>query len=192
MKKSSISFTLLSLLCVMLTSCVSLGKTYESEYLPEYLIRAKSDNGFVSAYQAYFAIDGNSVTEISKSKYEALVLGENSKYEAVSVKTYSFDIIAVDNAPSEWKYTQNEYETERYDVQTLVRDLEEMKVPYTGSLYVFITVFNGYRIVAVTNLDGNIVLDESYAVFRNGWQLHLPKDIRLSQLRDFMRITAYE
>ena len=192
MKKSSISFTLLSLLCVMLTSCVSLGKTYESEYLPEYLIRAKSDNGFVSAYQAYFAIDGNSVTEISKSKYEALALGENSKYEAVSVKTYSFDIIAVDNAPSEWKYTQNEYETERYDVQTLVRDLEEMKVPYTGSLYVFITVFNGYRIVAVTNLDGNIVLDESYAVFRNGWQLHLPKDIRLSQLRDFMRITAYE
>lgn len=192
MKKSSISFTLLSLLCVMLTSCVSLGKTYESEYLPEYLIRAKSDNGFVSAYQAYFAIDGNSVTEISKSKYEALTLGENSKYEAVSVKTYSFDIIAVDNAPSEWKYTQNEYETERYDVQTLVRDLEEMKVPYTGSLYVFITVFNGYRIVAVTNLDGNIVLDESYAVFRNGWQLHLPKDIRLSQLRDFMRITAYE
>ena len=192
MKKSSISFTLLSLLCVMLTSCVSLGKPYESEYLPEYLIRAKSDNGFVSAYQAYFAIDGNSVTEISKSKYEALTLGENSKYEAVSVKTYSFDIIAVDNAPSEWKYTQNEYETERYDVQTLVRDLEEMKVPYTGSLYVFITVFNGYRIVAVTNLDGNIVLDESYAVFRNGWQLHLPKDIRLSQLRDFMRITAYE
>ena len=192
MKKNSVFFTLLCLVCGMLMSCVSLGKIGESEQLPEYLIRAKSDNGFVTAYQAYFAIDGNSVTEIPKHKYENLTLGKDSKYEAISVKTYSFDIIAVGNAPSEWKYKQSEYESKCYDVQTLVRDLEQMNVPYTGSLYVFITVFNGYRIVAVTNLDGNIVLDESYAVFRNGWQLQLPKDIRLSQLRDFMRISTYE
>ena len=43
---------------------------------PEYLILCARDNGFGAAYRGYFAIDGDTVTELSKHRYEKLVYSD--------------------------------------------------------------------------------------------------------------------
>ena len=102
MRKSIYNLCLLCIVCMAFTSCVSIE--------PDYLIKAKSDNGFITAYQAHFAIEGNSITEISAHQYEDLTLGADSNYRMISPETYSFDINAAGSNPAEWKYVQNEYE----------------------------------------------------------------------------------
>lgn len=187
MKKAAV-FCLLCIACaacLSLLSCVSVGVNFEPAHSPQYLIRAKSDNGFVIAYQAHFAVDGDSVSEISTREYEKLTLGDSSEYKEIRAKTYAFDIKAAGNSPSGWQYVQNEYDDEVYDVQLLAKELSQMNLPYSGSLYVLITIFDEYKIIQVSNLDGNVVLDESYAMFRNGRQLLLPKDASLCSLWRF-------
>ena len=186
--KKTVFCCLICVICFALVACVSVEQSYESEHLPEYLIKAKSDNGFVTAYQAYFAVDGDSVSEISAREYERLTLGDSSKYQIISEKTYSFDIIANGGALSEWQYEQNKYDSEIYSLPLLIKDLSQMNLPYTGKLYVLIKQFDDYRIISVANLDGCTLLDESYAVFRNNRQLPLPKNIRLDNLWRFYKL----
>ena len=189
MKKTAVLCLLCiaSAVCLSLLSCASVDTSFEPAHSPQYLIRAKSDNGFVTAYQAHFAVDGDAISEISAREYESLTLGDGSEYKGISAKIYAFDINAAGNMPSAWQYVQNEYDDEAYDVHLLAKELSLMNLHYSGSLYVLITTFDEYKIIQVSNLDGNAVLDESYAMFRNGRQLQLPKNAKLCSLWRFYR-----
>lgn len=193
MKKMISVLTLACALCLVLASCVSSGSGSGSSTgsgagkEPAYLIRAKSDNGFVAAYRAYFAVDGNVVSEVSQRRYEDLTLGSGSSYQAITARSYAFDVSARGGDPLEWQYTQNEYDDKKYDVQLLIWDLKQMKLPYTGTLYVLVKTFDDYRALLVAQMDGNSVLDESYAVFRDEDRLALPKGAKLYGLSDFYR-----
>ena len=189
MKKTAVLCLLCiaSAVCLSLLSCAGVDTSFEPAHSPQYLIRAKSDNGFVIAYQAHFAVDGDAISEISAREYEKLTLGDGSEYKAISAKTYAFDINAAGNVPSAWQYVQNEYDDEVYDARLLAKELSQMNLHYSGSLYVLITTFDEYKIIQVSNLDGNTVLDESYAMFRNGRQLQLPKNAKLCSLWRFYR-----
>lgn len=179
MRKSIYNLCLLCIVCMAFTSCVSIE--------PDYLIKAKSDNGFITAYQAHFAIEGNSITEISAHQYEDLTLGADSNYRMISPETYSFDINAAGSNPAEWKYVQNEYDKTSYDVQTLIEDLKQMKLAYTGTVYVLITTFDEYKIIEAANLDGNTLIDDSYIIFRNNVKLENSDALKLNQLSRFYK-----
>ncbi len=191
MRKLVSIFTLLCSLSVVFFSCASVEPAHTSGAgrisEPAYVIRAKRDSGFVSAYKAHFAVDGNSITKISASRYEDLTLGSESNYKPISATTCAFDVVATTKDPTEWTYTQNEYDTKHYAVQSLIWDLKQMKVSYTGTLYVLVTFFDEYKVLKVANLDGMSVLDESYAMFRNDEPLSLSKDMQLGDLRDFYK-----
>ena len=167
--------------CLMLLSCVSAGMGSE----PEYLIKAKRDNGFVSAYKAHFALDGENIYKISERKYDDLTLGEDSKYKVIQVDSISFDVSATGDDLSKWNVSlPYDYKNQAnpYTRESLINDLTQMGVTYRGSLYVLVTRFDDYKIVQVTNLDGNSVIDESYALFKNGSRLPLSKNIDLSSI----------
>ncbi|MBQ3800435.1 MAG: hypothetical protein II837_09095 [Treponema sp.] len=199
MKRTVCFIGLVCALCLALASCASSGagasagsgssSGTEAKAAagkgPEYLIMAKSDNGFVAAYRAYFALDGNSITEISSRKYEDLTLGSDTDYEVIRHRTYAFDVTTRGSDPLEWQYKQNEYDDKKYDTQLLIWDLKQMKLPYTGTLYVLVTSFDDYRVILVANMDGNSVLDESYAMFRDEERLALPKGAKLYGLSSF-------
>ena len=178
-------FILIFAACLLLASCVSTSNGGGERYL----IRAKNDSGFVIAYQAHFALDGESFRKISSRRFESLTLGSDSEYEAISARTYSFYVLADGENPDGWKFNQNEYDDETYDVDLLVRDLRDMGISYSGSLYVLVTCFDDYRILDVSNLalDMNSVTGESYALFKNDVRISLPKDTRLCCLRYFYR-----
>ena len=79
MKKNACLFGFVFIACISILSCVSTGMNAE----PEYLLKAKRDNGFISAYKAHFALDGESLYKISERRYEDLTLGEDSKYKMI-------------------------------------------------------------------------------------------------------------
>ncbi len=149
---------------------------------PEYVIKAKRDVGFVSAYQAHFAVDGNIISKITASRFDDLTLGDSSLYTVAATDTYSFDVQAKGSNPALWTYEQSEYEAQQYDLKLLRSDLKRMQLSYTGTLYVLITVFDDYRIVQVANLDGNVLIDDSYALFRDDVQLTIPRDSKLCDI----------
>ena len=190
MRNTVFAFAALCAACLALSACVSSGSSGgagAARTEPRYLIRARNDSGFVIAYQAHFAVDGDSIAEISSRRYEDLTLGEDSRYERIYARTYAVDVDATGSDPAAWKYTQNVYDTERYDLQLLIGDLKRMDLPYSGSLYVLVTAFDEYRVVGVAALDGNAVRGESYAMFRSGRQMDLPKGMRLDSLSSFYR-----
>lgn len=149
---------------------------------PEYVIKAKRDVGFVSAYQAYFAVDGTIISKITASRFDDLTLGDNSLYAVTATETYAFDVQAKGTNPALWTYEQNEYDAQPYDLKLLRSDLKRMQLSYTGTLYVLITVFDDYRIVQVANLDGNVLIDDSYALFKDDIQLTIPRDSKLCDI----------
>ena len=186
MKKQFYLPAIFFIACISLVSCVSAGKNAE----PEYLIKAKRDNGFVSAYKAFFALDGENLYKISGRKYDDLTLGDDSKYKVIIPETISFDIEAPESDKSTWKIFTTNYDMQQETengpaLVTLMTDLTKMGITYTGSLYVLVTRFDDYKIVQVTNLDGNSVIDECYALFKNG---SLSKNIDLSSISQIYRL----
>ncbi len=197
MKKIPAFFVLTCGLCLTFFSCASAGPATASGSVPAnkpatasrptYLIKAKRDNGFVSAYKAHFAVKGNSITKISEYRFDDLTLGSDSDYEVISATTCAFDVVAETKDPMEWKYKQNEYDEKRYAVQSLIWDLQQMKLSYTGSLYVLVTFFDDYKVLKVAMLDGMSVLDESYAMFIKDEPMKLSDDMQLSDLWRFYK-----
>ncbi len=195
MKKMASVLAVVCALCLALASCVSSGSGTSTGSNtssgagrgPAYLIKAQRDSGFVADYRAFFAIAGDSVTEISASKFENWTLGDESDYERINATTCVFDAYAPVGDPMEWRFKQNEYDTRNYDVQLLVWDLKRMGVTYTGSVYILITMFDNYRVVQAVKMDGSSALAESYAAFRDDDMLTLPKGADLSSLRSFYR-----
>ena len=191
MKKNACLFGIVFIACISILSCVSTGMNAE----PEYLLKAKRDNGFISAYKAHFALDGESLYKISERRYEDLTLGEDSKYKMIVPDTMSFDIDAPGSDKSKWTIVlpdnnipQEGNVTEPYTRESLIADLTQMGITYTGSLYVLVTRFDEYKIVQVTNMDGNSVIDETYALFKNGSKLPLSRDIDLSSIWRIYRL----
>ena len=199
MKKMASVLTAACALCLALASCVSSGSgsntgsgsgsgtSSGAGREPAYLIKAQRDSGFVADYRAFFAIAGDSVTEISASKFENWTLGDGSDYERINAVTCVFDAYAPVGDPMEWRFKQSEYDTRNFDVQLLVWDLKRMGVTYTGSVYILITMFDNYRVVQAVKMDGSSALAESYAAFRDDDMLTLPKGADLSSLRSFYR-----
>ena len=187
MKKQFYLPAIFFIACISLVSCVSAGKNAE----PEYLIKAKRDNGFVSAYKAFFALDGESLYKISERKYDDLTLGDDSKYKVIQVDSISFDVRATGDDLSKWNVSlpyDYENQTNPYTRESLINDLTQIGVTYRGSLYVLVTRFDDYKIVQVTNMDGNSVIDESYALFKNGSKLPLSKNMDLSSISQIYRL----
>ena len=199
MKKLRFALSLGCALCLALAACMSTGTGSGSEAgagpqarpaatgEPDYLLLAKSDNGFIPAYRGCFAISGGSVTEISSRKYDELTLGSDTDYEAIGFRTYAFDVDAVGGDPLGWQYVQNAYDDRKYDTQLLSWDLKQMGLSYRGTLYVLVTTFDDYRVILAANMDGNSVLNETYAVFHDEDRLPLPKGARLYGLSRFYR-----
>ena len=181
MRKMLSLLGLLGLLSLVLASCASTSIT------PAYLVRAKRDEGLLIAYQAHFAIDEDSITKISSHQYESLTLGDNTQYDVIQPEVFSFDIESAGNDPAEWKYKQNEYDKKSYDINSLVSDLKQMNVSYTGQIYVLITIFDDYKIIEASNLSNNTVLDSRYAIFKSNQMMPTPKNIDLSSLSRFHR-----
>ncbi len=49
-------------------------KRYDIDNDVQYYICARSDNGFIAAYRAYFHIQGNKIKKISQFRYEHKVI----------------------------------------------------------------------------------------------------------------------
>ena len=164
---------------LVLASC-SLGKK------PDYLIMAARDNGFMPAYRAYFAVDGDSIRKISSFRYDDLILGK-SDYKMFNETYYTFDVTAETGDPAEWEYVPNPYIEDHYDEDLLVEQLKEIGVSYTGDIYIVITEFDDYTVFQVTRLENRALGENTYAMFRDGRKLDLPKNIKLDSLDCFYR-----
>lgn len=191
-----ISALLVASLC--LTSC---GKdmTY-----PDYLLEGARDNGFVPAYRAYFAIDSNNVTKISKRKYDNFVYHDKiDHYDTIPEIYYSFVAhnSTIGSPPSEWEYTQSKYDNIVYDIEILKKylsmmDLQNNTLPAgfeDPRIEIVIIEFDDYNIIEVTQLNEfNMVLAQKYAVFHNEEMLLIPDDMDLSSIRDIYKYKTDE
>ena len=96
--KTILCMSVLLIASLCLTSC---GKDTTS---PDYLLEGARDNGFVAAYRAYFAIDDNNITKISKKKYENFIYYDKiDNYDPVPKTYYRFEAHtgAIGSSPSE-------------------------------------------------------------------------------------------
>jgi hypothetical protein len=172
---------------IFLAGCLGLSACGQGKPA-DYLIKAGADNGFTAASRSYFAIDGNNISKISKRIYEKNTLGSQSLYERIHPETYQFDIDAPDTDPENWIYTENEFDSAKYDTAALKSDLKQMGANYSGSIYLLINVFDSYRIIEVHEMNGNVVTKEVYAIFNGTELLDTPQNTDLSSLREFYRL----
>ncbi|MBO7403258.1 MAG: hypothetical protein J6U10_09740 [Lachnospiraceae bacterium] len=164
------------ILGLLLTACGT--KNYD------FVIMAGSDNGFVAASREYIAIDGTNVVKINKRTYEKLTLGNTSVYANASPELFSFDANATTSDPATWTITQNAYSKTEYDVAALADDIKAMGVTYVGDVYIVVTKFGDHRIIEVSNLNGSVVLDTTYAIFAKDVLLNMPKGLDLHGIRE--------
>ena len=180
MKRNRLLFIwLLIISCFLLTSC---GEV-KSE--PDYLLEGARDEGLMPSYRAYFAIDNDNITKISKREYEKLLYKKDQEhhYKIVPNKSYSFDVKAGTNKPSEWEFVPSQYNKTTYDEEMLKDQLSAMDVSYVGDVYILITEFEGYHIIEVKNMDEHTVMDSQYAIFHDGEKLSTYENIDLSSIR---------
>ena len=171
------TITALAVLCLCMASCGMSGPK------PDYLIMGARDNGFVAAYRGYYAITGNKVEKISKSTYENYIY-KDDHYKMIGDDIISWDVTADSEDPSEWVFEKLSYTDTVYDMDTLISQLDEMDLSYTGDLYVQVTFFDDCVIIEVDSLDDSTITSESFAVFRNGEKLDFPDNYDLSSIRD--------
>ena len=167
--------------CVFLSSCVT------TQSRPDYLLEGARDNGFVPAYRAYFAIEGDTVKKISSYKYENYIYNDDH-YKAFNTEFSNYDVIASTDDPSEWEYELKYYADEPYDTDALISQLQDMNVSYTGNVYILVNWFDDYVIIHATSLDdNNTVLGEAFGMFKGGKKIDLPAGIELSSIRTYYR-----
>ena len=174
---------IMSVTCALLSSCAA------DQYKPAYLLEGARDNGFVPSYRAYYAIDGDTIEKISKTRYENYIYKDkDDHYKSFNAEFSNYDIAASTDDPSEWDYEVKYYGTEPYDTEALKKHLKDMNVSYTGNVYILVYWFDEYSIVQVTNLtDNNTVLGEMFGLFRNGNKIDLPDGTDLSSIRTYYR-----
>ena len=180
---------LISTISTLFVACMFLISCSANESNPEYLLKGASDNGFVASYRAYFAIENNSVTKISKRKYENFIYKDKENhYKILPQIYYSFEVNAKTNNPTDWECEQSKYNDETYDINILKDQLLDMGVSYEGKVDIQITEFDKYYIIEVTSLDDdNTIIDSRYAIFNNGEKLSMADDIILSSIQDIYK-----
>ena len=178
--KAILIISALFVVCILLSACS------ENETNPEYLLEGARDSGLVASYRAYFAIENNSVTKISKTKYENYIYKDNDNhYKIVPQSYYSFEVNAKTKDPLDWEYEQNKYDDETYEIDILKNQLLDMGVGYQGIIDIQITEFDEYYLIEVTSIDDdNTILDSEYAIFHDNEMLSIADDINLSSIRD--------
>ncbi len=177
---------IISIISIVFAACVFMTSCGANESNPEYLLEGARDNGFIAAYRAYFAIENNRVSEISKTKYEDYIYKDKEDhYKIVPQLYYSFEVNAKTNDPSDWEYEQRKYNDEVYDIEILKKQLLDMGISYEGKIDIQIMEFDEYYLIEVTSMeDDSTIIDSKYAIFNNGEKLPMADDIDLSSIRD--------
>ena len=166
--------TILSVLCMLLTSC-------GEKKMPAYVLEAKENSGIVQAYNAYFELDGNSLKEVKQVRFENLIQRTNN-YAPVSFQNYSFKADSTNGNPSDFVFTQSPYDSMSFDKPTLIKFLRKMGIFWTGEIQIRMAEFDGYIILEAWHTDNNSVTEVKTALFRNGKYIEPPKDSSLKAL----------
>ncbi|MBO4750491.1 MAG: hypothetical protein J5546_09250 [Lachnospiraceae bacterium] len=154
--------------------------------LPKYLFEAGADNGLIPAYQAYFALEGESLRLIKEKQYHALL--REKQHELFQPGRYSIDVMTNDGDMRSWRYEQKH--GEKYDLEKLFPIIEELGVERTKYFFVQVTEFDGYQLVYACNTekDGHgLVLGHKQGVFKDGKRLEISPKIRIGSFRWFYR-----
>ncbi len=162
----------------------------------DYLLKGARDNGFIPAYRAYYSIKDETISKISKFKYDRYIYDDKKEYDYIPTTYYSFDVFAKNMNPSEWEYEQSKYNELIYNIDSLKTYLSEMQTGYWNmpsslrgdKVNIFVTEFDDYTIVEATLVDyQNTIKDSKYAIFHNGNMLAAAKDLDLSSIRSVHR-----
>ena len=158
----------------------------------EYYICARSDNGFIAAYRAYFFIKGSRIKKISGFRYEHTVIFGKHKndYKFFSPGYYVFNIKANSNDPSEWTIKQGEYDKDQYDSDKLIALLKKTEIMLEGYIQLVLYEFDAYQIIYMTRTDQEghgTVLGEQSLFFKDGNPVKIGKRIRFISMHDFYR-----
>ncbi len=168
------------LICAMFTACGGSA--------PEYLVMEGSDNGFVAARRNYLGITDKTTYKLSSGRFDRLAYGDDPDYESVKYEIYSFELSIPSSSQSSWVCTANEYNPEGYDEKALFADLAALSVTSPSELYVLVTTFGEYRILSVSYMNGNNVLGQSCALFKDSDIVTLPKGMDLYEIRSVYRM----
>ena len=163
--------------CAALTSCGG------AETKPDYLIMAAEDNGLIPAYRAYYAVYGDSISNITKGAYENYIY-KDDHYKTIDTSFCNFDVTAGSSDPAEWEYEVKYFDEEPYDTDILKTQLKEMNVHYVGEVFILVTQFDGYTIIEVDNMTDNL---STYGMYKDGKQLTLPAGTDLHELDKFYK-----
>lgn len=159
---------------------------------PDYVIEGARDNGFVAAYRAYTALTDESAKKIPGFRFENLVYSNvDVEYEHVNFDFHTYKGKAETTDPDTWEIEHNQYDEEWFDIPSVIESLKKMDLSYTGDVYIIVTEFDDYRIVQVESLgdDNSTILDESFALFRNGSRIELPENVKLDSIRTIYKQT---
>ena len=165
-------------------------KRHRNETLenPQYRIYAKADNGFMLAYQAHFALDGETI-EFQRGKTHTADVYIEQKYEHFFPDSYYFDVIAEGEDPANWEYRQRNSENP-YDTARLVELMGKLDFESKGHLNFTVTEFDGYQITELLKLEHDThgsVLWQNFALLKDGKRLTIPGNLNLGCLHDFYR-----
>ncbi len=190
MKKAVVVILILAALIASAVVGVKLYNKFAPK--PDYLLEGARDNGFVAAYRAYTGISGDKVKKIPGFRFENLVyLNKDVEYDHVSYEFHTYHGKAKTADPDTWEIEQNQYDEEFFDIPSVVESIKQMGLSYTGNVYILVTEFDDYRIVQVESLgdDNSTILDESFALFRNGSRIDLPENVKLDSIRTIYKQT---
>ena len=154
----------------------------------QYRIYAKADNGFTLAYQAHFALDGETI-EFQRGKTHTTDIYIEQKYEHFFPESYYFDVKAEGEDPTAWEYRQRNSENP-YDRAKLIELMGKLDFESKGHVNLTITEFDGYQITELTKLEQEThgtLLWQNFALFKDGKRLTIPGNLNLGCLHDFYR-----
>ncbi|MBO4653738.1 MAG: hypothetical protein J5649_10535 [Lachnospiraceae bacterium] len=155
---------------------------------PQYRIYAKADNGFTLAYQAHFALDGETI-EFQRGKTHTTDIYIEQKYEHFFPESYYFDVKAEGEDPAAWEYRQRNSENP-YDRAKLIELMGKLDFESKGHVNLTITEFDGYQITELKKLEQEThgtLLWQNFALFKDGKRLTIPGNLNLGCLHDFYR-----
>ena len=167
-----------------------LTKRYHPKRNPKYLLYAGADNGFIAAYRGYFALDGNGFHVMRESVFYKTK--DRGNYESFKPSRLSVDVTTNGEDPKTWEFRPRSTDKENFDKEAIIDLARRMNVKCTKYFFFHIYEFDGYKIVYECNTDQDghgLVLDQKSALFREGSELKLPKDVMMTSFREFYRLS---
>lgn len=173
--------TILSVLCMLLTSC-------GQKKMPAYVLLASEQSGLVQAYDAYFELDGNSLKEVREVRFENLV-ERTDNYKTIKFLSYNFNAYSTNGNPSDYSYEQSSLDTMPFEKATLIKYLRKMGVFWTGEIEIQITEFNDYVILEAAHTDTEDITEVKTGLFRSSKYIELPKGSSLRSVNKVYKKT---